>query len=231
MNLLITVLRIRTENIAMPYQYNQNAPQIHQNTAKPIDNRHDMAVMMGQGLLIGMVIFVLMLAVGAHQDSFGDEGKKADQKADQAVKSQPVKSQPISSGASFAQDLKSSRFKSSQDVLSAQFQAIRDNDPLGFWQYLSVDFQAKYRSARAAFADIKHKYPDLYTHSDFRVIDTSIKHSHGKERRIDKVEITNQRGQKTLGFFRFIHDNNASKAIENWRLDHIMLLESNSQAI
>ena len=112
--------------------------------------------------------------------------------------------------------------QNSKDIVSLHLQAIRNRDAHEVWHYTSGEFRGKFRSPRAALAEVKKSKKALYNHLSFDFVET-IRHD---ETLIEKIELITRSGRRVIAFFKLEKDDEGM-----WKIDHITLLQPDSQAI
>lgn len=111
---------------------------------------------------------------------------------------------------------------SARGIITDQLQAIRKRDAHLLWQYVSKEYREDYRSPNEALKDIRRSKKPLFEHLSFNFLDSAVQN--GKV--VEKVELVTRSGGKVLAFFKLVKDEK-----DQWKIDHITLLQSDSQAI
>ena len=109
-----------------------------------------------------------------------------------------------------------------KDIIAEQLEAIRKRDAHLLWKYISKDYQGDYRSPNEAMKDIRRSKKPLFEHLSYSFLDSTVQN----EKVVEKVELVTRSGGKVLAFFKLTKDDDGQ-----WKIDHITLLQSESQAI
>ena len=110
----------------------------------------------------------------------------------------------------------------SRQVIENHLQAIRQRDPHLLWQYVSQSYREDFRSPDELMQYMKRQRQGLYEHLSYNYLETAPQ----GEKIVEKVELTTRSGGKVLAFFKLVRGEQGE-----WKIDHITLLESDSQAI
>lgn len=109
-----------------------------------------------------------------------------------------------------------------KDILNSQLKAVRERDAHLVWQYSSESYRDQFRSPNEVLRDVRKNKKALYNHISYNFVETIDQ----GDKVIEKVELTTRSGSKVTAFFKLLKNDKG-----HWKVDHVTLLEADSQAI